>query len=270
MGLREPSHAPAQPDPRDRPGHHQHPRDRVRRGRASRARRSAARADAALSAGRAGSSTIRRRSGRTRSRSSQARVAAAAWPRPRSPRSASPTSARPALLWERRDRQAGPPRHRLAGPAHRRRSAGSCRRTGLEPLVQERTGLLIDPYFSATKLAWLLDKVPGARAAAERGELAFGTIDSFLLWRLTGGTGACDRRDQRLAHDALRHPSPGLGRRAAAPARHPARAAARGQGLQRRCSAPRRPSCSARRCRSPASPATSRRRPSARPASRPA
>ncbi len=53
--------------------------------------------------------------------------------------------------------------------------------------LQHRTGLLLDPYFSATKIAWLLDHVPGARARAERGELAFGTIDSFLLWRLTGG-----------------------------------------------------------------------------------
>ena len=49
------------------------------------------------------------------------------------------------------------------------------------------TGLVIDPYFSATKIAWLLDNVPGARAAAERGELAFGTVDTFLLWRLTNG-----------------------------------------------------------------------------------
>ncbi len=54
-------------------------------------------------------------------------------------------------------------------------------------MVQTRTGLVIDPYFSATKIAWLLDNVAGARAAADRGELAFGTIDSFLLWRLTGG-----------------------------------------------------------------------------------
>lgn len=53
--------------------------------------------------------------------------------------------------------------------------------------VRKRTGLLIDPYFSATKLAWLLDNVAGARDRAERGELAFGTIDSFLIWRLTGG-----------------------------------------------------------------------------------
>ena len=54
-------------------------------------------------------------------------------------------------------------------------------------MVRGRTGLLLDPYFSATKLAWILDHVPGARARAERGELAFGTIDSFLLWHLTGG-----------------------------------------------------------------------------------
>jgi glycerol kinase len=53
--------------------------------------------------------------------------------------------------------------------------------------LQRRTGLLLDPYFSATKIGWLLDHVPGARTRAERGELAFGTIDTFLLWRLTGG-----------------------------------------------------------------------------------
>jgi glycerol kinase len=71
-----------------------------------------------------------------------------------------------------------------------RRTAGRCRRLieqGLEDLVQERTGLLIDPYFSASKIAWLLDSIDGAREAAWGGELAFGTIDSFLLWRLTGG-----------------------------------------------------------------------------------
>src|SRR5690606_34351094 len=61
------------------------------------------------------------------------------------------------------------------------------REQGHEALVQERTGLLLDPYFSATKLAWLLDNVDGARERAERGELAFGTIDSWLLWQLTGG-----------------------------------------------------------------------------------
>src|SRR5699024_12191481 len=58
---------------------------------------------------------------------------------------------------------------------------------GHEPMVRERTGLLLDPYFSATKLAWLLDHVPGARAQAEAGKLAFGTIDTWLLWQLTEG-----------------------------------------------------------------------------------
>ena len=61
------------------------------------------------------------------------------------------------------------------------------RARGLEDRVRERTGLRIDPYFSATKLRWLLDKVPGAAAAAARGELAFGTIDTWLLWQLTRG-----------------------------------------------------------------------------------
>ena len=71
-----------------------------------------------------------------------------------------------------------------------RRTAEHCRRLvadGLEAHVRARTGLVVDAYFSGTKLAWLLDNVPGARAAAEHGALAFGTIDSFLLWRLTGG-----------------------------------------------------------------------------------
>jgi glycerol kinase len=71
-----------------------------------------------------------------------------------------------------------------------RRTASACaalREAGHEPLVSARTGLLLDPYFCATKIAWLLDHVPGARAAAERGELAFGTVDTWLLWRLTGG-----------------------------------------------------------------------------------
>ena len=71
-----------------------------------------------------------------------------------------------------------------------RRTADVCqvlRDAGHEKTVIERTGLRLDPYFSATKVAWILDHVDGARARAERGELAFGTVDSFLLWRLTGG-----------------------------------------------------------------------------------
>jgi glycerol kinase len=71
-----------------------------------------------------------------------------------------------------------------------RRTAATCdrlRRDGLEALVAERTGLTLDPYFSATKIEWLLDRVPGARAAARAGSLAFGTIDSWLMWNLTAG-----------------------------------------------------------------------------------
>ena len=62
------------------------------------------------------------------------------------------------------------------------------REAGHEPMVAARTGLLLDPYFSATKIAWLLDHVPGAREAAACGHLAFGTVDCWLLWRLTNGT----------------------------------------------------------------------------------
>jgi glycerol kinase len=71
-----------------------------------------------------------------------------------------------------------------------RRTADICERLrgqGLEPRIAEKTGLLLDPYFSATKIAWLLEHVNGARTKAEAGELAFGTIDCFLVWRLTAG-----------------------------------------------------------------------------------
>src|SRR5690606_22821073 len=71
-----------------------------------------------------------------------------------------------------------------------RRTAPLCARLkkqGLEPKFTRQTGLLLDPYFSGTKIAWLLDKVKGARRRAEKGELLAGTIDTFLIWRLTGG-----------------------------------------------------------------------------------
>lgn len=71
-----------------------------------------------------------------------------------------------------------------------RRTAAACealRKDGHEALVTDRTGLRLDPYFSATKIAWMLDNVPGVRERAAGGKLAFGTVDSFLLWRLTGG-----------------------------------------------------------------------------------
>ena len=89
------------------------------------------------------------------------------------------------LLW---DRQSGEP---IANAIvwQDRRTADECRvlkDAGAERLVRERTGLVIDPYFSATKIAWLLDRIPGARARAERGELAFGTVDTWLVWHLTG------------------------------------------------------------------------------------
>ncbi|MGF6210842.1 glycerol kinase GlpK [Comamonas sp. 4034] len=77
-----------------------------------------------------------------------------------------------ALVWQ--DRRAEPVCAQLREEGH----AG---------LIQQKTGLLVDAYFSATKLQWLLDHVPGARAAAERGELAFGTVDTWLVWQLTGG-----------------------------------------------------------------------------------
>ncbi|MBX3737612.1 MAG: glycerol kinase GlpK [Candidatus Didemnitutus sp.] len=90
------------------------------------------------------------------------------------------------LLW---DRRTGRPLHR-AIVWQDRRTADACeklKRAGLEPLFRRKTGLLLDPYFSGTKLAWLLDHLPGTRRRAERGELAFGTVDTWLLWRLTGG-----------------------------------------------------------------------------------
>ena len=104
-----------------------------------------------------------------------------------------------------------------------RRTADTCERlksAGYGPVVTERSGLLLDPYFSGTKIAWILDHVEGARASARAGNLAFGTTDCFLLWRLTGGvvhatdaTNASrtmlfnihdDRWDDRVALDAGR------------------------------------------------------------------
>jgi glycerol kinase len=90
------------------------------------------------------------------------------------------------LLWDRRTGECVHP----AIVWQDRRTADRCeaiRRDGLETLVARETGLVVDPYFSGTKLAWLLDRVPGARARAEAGELAFGTVDTYLIWRLTGG-----------------------------------------------------------------------------------
>lgn len=90
------------------------------------------------------------------------------------------------IVW---DRASGAPIYNAIVWQDRRtaRVTDRLRKAGHEPLVQRRAGLLLDPYFSATKIAWILDNVPGARKRAMAGELAFGTIDSFLIWRLTGG-----------------------------------------------------------------------------------
>ncbi len=91
------------------------------------------------------------------------------------------------VVW---DRETGKPIHN-AIVWQDRRTADVCRQLkveGHEPDVQARTGLLLDPYFSASKVAWMLDHVDGARALADAGKLAFGTVDSFLMWRLTEGT----------------------------------------------------------------------------------
>jgi glycerol kinase len=90
------------------------------------------------------------------------------------------------LVW---DRATGEPIHN-AIVWQDRRTADRCaalREAGHEPMVAERTGLILDPYFSGTKLAWILEHVDGARARARKGELAFGTVDSYLVWRMTGG-----------------------------------------------------------------------------------
>jgi len=90
------------------------------------------------------------------------------------------------LVW---DRRSGRPLARAIVWQDRRTSArcDELRRQGFEPEARRRTGLVSDPYFSATKLEWLLHHVPGLRARARRGALAFGTVDSWLLWQLTGG-----------------------------------------------------------------------------------
>ncbi|MES2992408.1 MAG: glycerol kinase GlpK [Pseudomonadota bacterium] len=101
------------------------------------------------------------------------------------------------LLWNRRT---GEPVHNAIVWQDRRAepTCAALRERGLEPTFRARTGLIIDAYFSGTKLKWMLDHVPGARAAAERGELAFGTVDAWLMWQLTGG--ADDATRQHAVH----------------------------------------------------------------------
>jgi len=110
-----------------------------------------------------------------------------------------------AVVW---DRETGQPVHR-AIVWQSRQSAGICGRLkadGLEPLIREKTGLVIDPYFSGTKIRWILDQDPELQSRAEAGQLKFGTIDSWLLWKLTGGSlkaGALHRTDPTNASRTL-------------------------------------------------------------------
>jgi glycerol kinase len=104
------------------------------------------------------------------------------------------------LIW---DRATGVPIYRAIVWQDRRTSAycEELKAAGHESLITGKTGLLIDPYFSATKIRWILDQVPGAQARAERGELAFGTVDSYLIWHLTNG--AVHRTDATNASRTL-------------------------------------------------------------------
>lgn len=92
-----------------------------------------------------------------------------------------------ALLW---DRKSGRPVHRAVVWQSRQTEAicKELKRQGSETIIKKKTGLLIDPYFSGTKVKWLLDRTDGAREAAKRGDLLFGTVDSWLIWKLTGGS----------------------------------------------------------------------------------
>jgi glycerol kinase len=109
------------------------------------------------------------------------------------------------VIW---DRQTGLPVHR-AVVWQSRQSAAICKRLredGLEPMFRERTGLLLDPYFSGSKIRWILDRDASLQQRAESGQLAFGTIDSWLLWKLTGGSaraGALHRTDPTNASRTL-------------------------------------------------------------------
>ena len=149
----------------------------------------------------------RARLGRTRSRGyladggvhdAREALAKAGLPSATSPPSASPTSAkRPSSGTARRaSRSTTPSSGRIA--ARRRNLRRKSQDRGIEHAdLEPRPACCSIPIFPATKIAWILDNVAGAREQAEAGELAFGTIDSFLLWRLTGRHGPRDRRDQR-------------------------------------------------------------------------
>ena len=139
------------------------------------------------------------------------------------------------LVW---DRETGRPIH-YAIVWQDRRTAPICaelRASGHEPLFTEKTGLLLDPYFSGTKLKWLLDRVEGAREQAEAGKLIFGTVDTWLIWKLTGGkahvTDATNAA-RTLLYD-IHSRDGGAPDHLRDPAEHPRIDAARGARLRRR------------------------------------
>ena len=209
-------------DPRPRPGHDVVAGDRVRPRRPAGRERPAAVRAAVPVAGprdpRPGGDLVEPARGRARGR--PRRSAAPSGSR----RSGSRTSARRRSSGIARPASRSPTRSsgRAGSP---RRPASACAPPATRPLFRERTGLPLDAYFSGPKIAHILDAVPGARSRAERGELAFGTVDSFLLWRLTGGRRARprDRRLERQPDAPLRHPPARLGRRAARARRRAAR-----------------------------------------------
>ena len=87
-----------------------------------------------------------------------------------------------------------------------RRTSDYCdelKNQGLTDMIRQKTGLIIDAYFSATKIKWILDNVPGARERAEKGKLMFGTVDTWLIWRLTRGEVHVTRREQRFANHVV-------------------------------------------------------------------
>ena len=226
-----------------RPGHHLDPRDRVRRRDARPSRRPAG-VRAASTRARAGSSTTPRRSGHHARH--RARGAGQRRPdrRATSPRSASPTSARP---WWSGTARTGKPIHNAIVWQDRR--TASCASAGARGPRHAGRGnapaCCSIPTSPPPRSPGCWTHVAGARAAAERGELAFGTVDTLPALAADRRRRACDRRHQRLAHAAVRHPSRRLGRRPAGAVRHPARACCPTCATARRISARPRPTCSA-------------------------
>ncbi len=150
-------------------------------------------------------------------------------------------------------------------------SAGICQRLkadGHEPLFRERTGLVLDAYFSGTKIKHLLDTRAGLRERAAKGEILFGTVDTWLMWRLERRQVAPDGLQQCQPHPAVQHPHARVGRRTAPRARRSAGDAARSPPVEPGLRPKPPPSGSASRFHWPAARATNKRPPLARPVSK--